>query len=110
MRRHVVPFIAGFLLVACQSGPTQEEIEAASQSVDCAHDNERFIIRFTEGEARILMPDGSRTILYQVQVASGVRYLSSGMELRGRGMEFDLTRHDQPTRLTCKAYELPKKN
>jgi hypothetical protein len=31
------------------------------------------------------------------------------MELRGKGMEVELTREQQAVHLTCKPYEIPKK-
>jgi membrane-bound inhibitor of C-type lysozyme len=99
-----------FALCACQHGPTQDEIDAAKKTIDCKHDgDERIIIRFEEGEARMLMPDASRVILYQVQVASGLRYTNGLMDLRGKGMEFVLTRDGEATKLECKQYEIPKK-
>ena len=55
------------------------------------------------------MPDGTRVILYQVPSGSGIRYLNGLMELRGKGMDLDLTREQTVVRMHCKAYELPKK-
>jgi membrane-bound inhibitor of C-type lysozyme len=105
----VVAFTATLALAACQSGPSKEEIEAARQTIDCMQDDERIVIRFDEGEARLLMPDGTRVVLYQVPTGSGVRYLNGTMELRGRSLDMELTRNDRRARLQCKRYEIPAK-
>ena len=97
------------LLAGCQQGPTKEEIEAAKNTIDCERQGERIVIRFAEGEARLLMPDGTRVVLYQVPSGSGIRYLNGLMELRGKGMDLDFTREQTVVRLKCKPYELPKK-
>jgi membrane-bound inhibitor of C-type lysozyme len=101
--------LAGLLLAACQQGPTKDEVEAAKNTVDCERTGERIIIRFDDGEARLLMPDGTRVVLYQVPSGSGIRYLNGLMELRGKGMELELTREQNAVRLKCKPYEIPKK-
>jgi len=103
-------FVAAALVAGCQQkGPTKEELEAAKNTIDCQGADERIVIRFDEGEARLLMPDGTRTILYQVPSGSGIRYLNGLMELRGKGMDLELTREQAAMRLKCKAYEIPKK-
>lgn len=96
-------------LTACQSGPTKEELEAAKSTIDCERPGERIVIRFAEGEARLLMPDATRVILYQVPGGSGVRYINGLMELRGKGMDMELTREQAAVHLTCKPYQIPKK-
>jgi membrane-bound inhibitor of C-type lysozyme len=101
--------LAGLLLVACQQGPTKEELEAAKNTVDCERTGERIIIRFDDGEARLLMADGTRVVLYQVPSASGIRYLNGLMELRGKGMELELMREQNAVHLKCKPYEIPTK-
>jgi membrane-bound inhibitor of C-type lysozyme len=101
---------AALLAIGCQQqGPTKDELEAAKNTVDCQGTDERIVIKFADGEARLLMPDGTRTILYQVPSGSGIRYLNGLMELRGKGMELELTREQTAMRLKCKAYEIPKK-
>jgi len=53
--------------------------------------------------------DGTRIILYQVAMASGMRYTNGLIELRGRGMDLELSRERQTVRMACKQYELPPK-
>jgi membrane-bound inhibitor of C-type lysozyme len=97
------------LLAGCQNGPTKEELEAAKNTVDCERAGERIVIKFEDGEARLLMPDATRVVLYQVPSGSGIRYLNGVMELRGKGrMNLELTRDQQAVHLTCKPYEIPK--
>ena len=103
--------LAGTTLVAtCQSsGPTKEEIEVAKQTVDCDYGGERIVIRFTEGEARLLMPDGTRVILYQVAAATGLRYTNGILDLRGTGLDLQLQRERITIKMICKPYEIPVK-
>jgi membrane-bound inhibitor of C-type lysozyme len=108
--RPVALVAATVLLCACQnSGPTKEEIEAAKKTIDCRRGDDRIVIRFDDGEARLLMPDGTRVNLYQIAVASGLRYTNGLMELRGKGLEFTLAGEGVSTALACKPYEIPKK-
>jgi len=109
MRLRLIALFVIAFLAACQSGPSKDEIEAAAKTIDCARADERIVIRFDEGEARLLMPDGTRVILYQVQVASGLRYTNGLMDLRGKGFDFTLVREGIVATLTCKQYEIPKK-
>jgi hypothetical protein len=110
MSRRAALTALALLLTACQSGPTKEELEAAKNTVDCQRGDERLVIRFDEGEARVLLPDGTRVILYQVPQAAGLRYTNGLIELRGRGtMELTWTREGFSQELRCKAYEIPNK-
>jgi membrane-bound inhibitor of C-type lysozyme len=102
-------FVAVGLVSACQQGPTKEEIEAAKNTVDCERPGERIVIRFADGEARLLMPDATRVVLYQVPSGSGIRYINGLMELRGKGMDLELLREQAAVHLKCKPYEIPKK-
>ena len=109
--RSALPFAAITalaVLAGCKTGPTAEEIEAAKNSVDCERPGEHFVIRYDQGEARILMPDATRVVLYQVPSTSGPRYLNGHMELRGTGMKLELIRDQQLVHLDCKPFELPK--
>lgn len=99
---------AAVSLSACQTGPTQEQLEAARESIDCYHANQHYVIRFTEAEARMLTPEGKRVILYQVPAGSGVRYMNGDMELRGKGLDMTLMRYQSAVRLDCKPFEIPK--
>jgi membrane-bound inhibitor of C-type lysozyme len=108
LRRIALTAIA-LSLAACQSGPSKEELEAAKNTIDCKHDDERVIVKFDEGEARLLLNDATRVVLYQVSTGSGLRYTNGLMELRGKGLEFTLIREGSGVTLTCKPYEIPKK-
>lgn len=99
---------AAIALSACKTGPTKEELEAARESIDCHHGGQHYVIRFTEAEARILLPEGKRAILYQVPAGSGVRYMNGDLELRGKGLDMTLFRYQGAVRLDCKPFELPK--
>lgn len=101
--------IAAAAVAACESGPSKEELEAAKHTIDCERPGERIVIRFEDGEARLLLPDATRVILYQVPSGSGVRYINGLMELRGKGMEMELVREQAGVHFTCKPYEIPKK-
>ena len=112
LRQRLVATLAAVALAAagCQSGgPTKEEEEAARSTVECDHAGQRVLIRFAEGEARLLMPDATRVILYQVPTGSGVRYTNGVWELRGRDLALELSQDRQTVRMICKPYELPKK-
>lgn len=100
---------AALVLSACHTGPTKEELEAARDTIDCHHGVEHIVIRFDEAEARMLMPDGKRVILYQVPAGSGVRYMNGDMELRGKGLDMTLMRYQGAMHLDCKPFEVPKK-
>lgn len=106
---YALALVAAVLVAACQSGPTKDEIDAAKETIDCERTGERVVIRFADGEARLLMPDATRVILYQVPGGPGTRYLNGLMELRGKGMEMELTREQQSVHFSCKPYAIPKK-
>lgn len=106
--RHTIAALAS-ALAACQSGPSKEELEAARNTIDCKQGDERVIVRFDPGEARLLTGDATRVVLYQVSAPSGLRYTNGLIELRGRGMDFTLIREGNAVALTCKPYEIPKK-
>lgn len=78
------------LLAACDPIQKKREEELAKTTFACSLNGERFIVRFTEGEARILLPGAQRVTLYQIPVGSTgalVRFSNGTMELRGRGTE-----------------------
>ena len=110
LHRAVCTAALALVLAACQSGPPKEEVEAAKNTVDCQRAGERLVIRFDEGEVRVLMPDGTRIVLYQVPIASGLRYSNGLIELRGNDrLELTWIRDNFAIALKCKAYEIPKK-
>jgi hypothetical protein len=102
-------FVAATLTACLATGPSKDEVEAAKKTVDCQHADERILIRFDDGEVRLLMPDATKVFLYQIPAASGFRYLNGDMELRGRSLEMELLRNGVPAKLQCKPYELPAK-
>ena len=53
-------------------------------------------MKFDAGEARLLMPDGDRVVLYQVPMGSGIRYTNGNLDLRGKGMDLQLIRNGSP--------------
>ena len=101
--------LTGILLVACAGQPSKEELEAAKNTFACLLGGERIVIRVDIGEARLLMPDGDRIVLYQIPTASGVRYSNGNFELRGKGMDLQFVRDGAATPLAdCQPYQLPK--
>jgi len=100
--------IAG-LLCACADTPSKEAQEAAKNTFACQLAGERLVVKFESGEARMLMPDGDRIVLYQVPTTAGVRYTNGSLDLRGRGMDLQLIRDGAPTPLVdCQPYLPPK--
>ncbi len=97
------------LCTSCAMPPSQSELDAAKNTFSCQSGSERIVIRFDVDEARLLMPDGNRVSLYQIPVASGVRYANSDMELRGKGTDLQLARHGAAIPLAdCQPYQPPK--
>ncbi len=93
--RGLVVAVAALGLCACDSLNPQKkrEEELAKTTFACELNGERFVVRFTEGEARILLPGAQRVTLYQIPTAatgSVVRYSNGNLELRGRGSELTL--------------------
>lgn len=110
-RRYATLVATAMLVAACQTGgPSKEEIEAAKETVDCDWGGQRVVIRFTEGEARMLMTDGTRVILYQVPAPIGLRYTNGMFDLRGTGnLDLQLQRDRITMKMICKPYEIPQK-
>ena len=101
--------MAACTLAGCASGPSKEELEAAKNTFACQLSGERLVIRFDSGEARLLMPDTERVVLYQVPVASGIRYTNGTLDLRGKGTDLQLIRNGSALPLAnCAPYEIPK--
>ncbi|MEO8305074.1 MAG: hypothetical protein ABI724_13220 [Betaproteobacteria bacterium] len=109
VRATFVAATAAVLIVACAEGPSKEALEAAKNTFACQLTGERLVVKFESGEARLLMPDGDRVVLYQVSTSSGVRYTNGNLDLRGRGMDLQLIRNGALTPLTdCQPYLPPK--
>ncbi|HEX9278284.1 MAG TPA: hypothetical protein VGA51_18045 [Casimicrobiaceae bacterium] len=107
--RHMLVIAA--VLAACADKPGKDEQEAAKNTFVCLLEGERLVIRFDMGEARMLMPTGDRISLYQIPVASGVRFSNGNLELRGKGTELTLIDNTTATQVPlaqCAPYSLPK--
>lgn len=87
-------------------------MELSQDTFSCKLQGERFIVRFTEQEARILMPPDARPVtLYQVSTGAGVRYTNGMIELRGSGTSLTLVRDNFAVALTdCEPLKVPKKS
>ena len=107
LRRAVVLAVLG-ILAACT--PPEKPADVPSKDTfECTLEGERWVIRFTEGEARVLTPGSERITLYQIAAASGVRYSNGLMELRGKGMELQLIRDGFARKLDdCKPVMVPQ--
>ncbi len=102
-------------LAACQT--TGDEMEPSKDTIACKLQGQRIVVRFTEQEARMLMPPDERLInLYQVPTTNGMRFSNGTMELRGvaDGMvvtNLVLTRENGSAPLTdCEPLKVPKKS
>ena len=94
-------------LSACENPLKKKEEEIAKTTFACQYNGERFVVRFADGEARMLLPDVQRVTLYQLPTASGVRYSNGTMELRGKGSELQLIRDGVVTPLKdCEPYAI----
>ena len=95
-------------LGACADTPSKEAQEAAKNMFACQLSGQRLVMKFDSGEARLLMPDGDRVVLYQVPMGSGIRYTNGNLDLRGKGMDLVLIRNGNPTQLVdCQPYLPP---
>lgn len=107
-RRTLFVAFVGFVavaLVACENPMKKKEEEIAKNTFACQYNGERFLVRFAEGEARMLLPEMQRVTLYQLPSASGVRYSNGTIELRGKGTELQLIRDGTVTPLKdCEPY------
>ena len=96
---------AALVLVACENPMKKKEEEIAKNTFACQYNGERFLVRFGDGEARMLLPELQRVTLYQLPAESGVRYSNGTMELRGKGTELQLIRNGVVTPLKdCEPY------
>ena len=104
---------ASLALTACDALNPQKkrDEELAKTTFACQLNGERFVVRFVESEARILLPGANqRVTLYLIPSgASGsiVRYSNGSMELRGRGAELTFVLDGQATLLKdCEPYAI----
>ena len=108
MRSFLLLVAASALLVACENPMKKQEEEIAKSTFACQLNGERFILRFAEGEARVLLPGAQRVTLYQIPTGSTgslVRYSNGALELRGRGAELTFIADGVPTPLRdCEPY------
>jgi len=107
----VVPLAAALASVlalsACENPQKKKEEELAKNTFACQLNGERFIVRFVEGEARVLLPGMQRVTLYQIPSTGGglVRYSNGNMELRGKGAELQFIADNTTTPLRdCEPY------
>lgn len=108
--RFAAVLVLAATLAGCTSNPSKEEEEAAKNTIVCLLDNERLVIRFDSGMARMLMPGGDSVWLYQIPVASGIRYSNGSLELRGKGLDLTLVDNTAATQsaLACTPYTIEK--
>jgi hypothetical protein len=96
------------VLAACENPLKKKEEEASKNTFACLYNGERLVVRFADGEARLLMPDAQRITLYQVPVPAGVRYTNGVIELRGKVAELQIVREGVATALKdCEPYAAP---
>ena len=96
---------AALALAACENPMKKKEEEIAKNTFACQFNGERFLVRFGDGEARLLLPEMQRVTLYQLPASSGVRYSNGTMELRGKGTELQIIRDGVVTPLKdCEPY------
>jgi len=98
------------LLTACEN-PFQKkrEEELAKTTFACQLNGQRFVVRFIDNEARVLLPGTTQAVtLYQIPSGSTgalVRYSNGSMELRGRGTELTFIADSQASPLRdCEPY------
>ena len=105
----VVVVVIAALLTACEDPIRKKrEEELAKTTFACQLNGQRFVVRFIQGEARILLPGAERVTLYQISpgaTGATVRYSNGTMELRGRGTELSFIVEGQSSPLRdCEPY------
>ncbi|MCC7113052.1 MAG: hypothetical protein IT520_01575 [Burkholderiales bacterium] len=77
--------LAALLLATACAAPEKREDAPSQDTIACALDGQRIVIRFLPDEVRLLTPDGERVVLQKVPAAAGVRYTNGLVELRSGG-------------------------
>jgi len=99
--------LAALAVGGCDNMQKKKEEELAKNTFACQLNGERFVVRFVDGEARILLSGTERITLYQLPIASGVRYSNGMMELRGKGTALTFITNGVATPLRdCEPYAL----
>ena len=100
-----IPVVAALALTGCENPQKKKEEEAAKNTFACQMNGERLVLRFADGEARLLMPSAQRITLYQIPTAAGLRYSNGTIELRGKGTDLQLSQDGSTTALKdCEPY------
>ena len=101
--------VAAVLVAGCAPTPEKPEEVPSPDTYECMLEGARWLVRFTDQEARLLTPQGERINLYQISTGAGVRFTNGLVELRGRGTELTLVRDNfaRPL-LGCKPLMIPK--
>jgi hypothetical protein len=96
-------------MTACAPTPEKPEEVPSPDTYECTLEGERWLVRFTDQEARLLTPQGERINLYQINTNSGVRFTNGLIELRGRGTDLTIIRNNFERALVgCKPLMIPK--
>lgn len=108
----LAPALVAMALLCAGCATQGGEMETSKDTFGCKLDGQRIVVRFTEQEARILMPPDERLVtLYQVSTHNGVRYTNGMIDLRGSTSDLTLIRDNTATRLTdCEPLKVPKKS
>ncbi len=94
-------------LGGCDTPQKKREEELAKTTFACQLNGERFVVRFIDGEARLLLHGTERITLYQLPIPTGVRYSNGMMELRGKGTELQFIMDNTISPLRdCEPYAL----
>ncbi len=101
--------VAMALAAACAAPPEKPEEVPSPDTFECMLEGQRWLVRFTDQEARMLTPEGERINLYQVATGSGARFTNGLIELRGKGTELTLIRDNFARQMVgCKPLMIPK--
>jgi len=100
-----MPIVAALALTGCENPQKKKDEEISKNTFACQMNGERLVLRFTDGEARMLMPNAQRITLYQIPTAAGLRYSNGSLELRGKGTDLQLAQDGAITVLKdCEPY------